>query len=90
MTMPRLIEEGVKDRVTIIGNVDARHTLCLGTPDEARKHTRDCLEWGLKSPGGHILHTSHSVHEGMPVENYYAMWNEYRQFFGLPQKSRPA
>ncbi len=89
MRMPRLIEEGIKDRITIIGNVDARQTLCLGTPEQVIQHTRECLEWGLKSPGGHILHTSHSVHEGVPVDNYYAMWNEYRRFVGLPRKSRP-
>ena len=91
MLMPRLIEEGIKDRVTIIGNVDARQTLCMGTPEAVRKHTRECIEWGMKGslPGGHILHTSHSVHEGVPVDNYYAMWNEYRRFFGLPEKARP-
>lgn len=89
MRFPRLIEEGIKDRVTIIGNVDARQTLCLGTPEQVIQHTRACIEWGLTSPGGHILHTSHSVHEGVPVENYYAMWNEYRRYFGLPEKARP-
>lgn len=89
MTLPRLIAEGVKDRITIIGNVDARHTLCLGTPDQVRAHTRACLDEGLKSPGGHILHTSHSVHEGVPVDQYYAMWNAYRRYFGLPEKARP-
>lgn len=89
MRMPRLIEEGIKDRVTIIGNVDARQTLCLGTPEQVRQHTRECLDWGRQSPGGHILHTSHSVHEGVPVDNYYAMWNEYRRYFGLPEKTRP-
>ena len=31
MTWPRLIEEGIDKRVCIIGNIDARHTLCHGT-----------------------------------------------------------
>lgn len=83
MTMERLVREGVKDRVTIIGNIDARHTLCRGTPADVRRDVRSCLEWGLHSPGGHILHTSHSVHEDVPVANYLALVDEYRRFFGL-------
>lgn len=83
MTMERLVREGVKDRVAIIGNIDARHTLCRGTPEDVRRDVRSCLEWGLRTPGGHILHTSHSVHEDVPVANYLAMVDEYRRFFGL-------
>lgn len=83
MTMERLVREGVKDRVTLIGNIDARHTLCRGTPEDVRRDVRSCLEWGLKTPGGHILHTSHSVHEDVPVANYLALVDEYRRFFGL-------
>lgn len=83
MTMERLVTEGVKDRVTIIGNIDARHILCRGTPADVRRDVRSCLEWGLRGPGGHILHTSHSVHEDVPVANYLALVDEYRRFFGL-------
>ena len=36
MTMQRLIAEGIKDRVCILGNIDARHNLCLGTPEQVR------------------------------------------------------
>jgi hypothetical protein len=83
MTMERLVAEGVKDRVCIIGNIDARHTLCQGTPDDVRREVLSCLQLGQQGPGGHILHTSHSVHEDVIVENYYAMANAYREYFGL-------
>jgi hypothetical protein len=89
MTMERLVEEGIDRQITIIGNIDARHTLCNGTPEEIARQTRTCLDLGLKSPGGHILHTSHSVHEGVPVAHYYAVWNAYRSCFGLPARERP-
>jgi uroporphyrinogen decarboxylase len=69
--------------VTIIGNIDARHILCRGTPDDVRRDVRSCLEWGRKTPGGHILHTSHSIHEDVPVANYLALVDEYRRYFGL-------
>lgn len=89
MTMERLISESIDQQITIVGNIDARHTLCSGTPEEIEHHTRECLDQGLRSPGGHILHTSHSVHEGVPPENYYTVWNTYRRYFGLPEKVRP-
>lgn len=83
MTMERLIAEGVADRVCIIGNMDARHALCHGSRDEVRAAARRCLELGRQSPGGHVLHLSHSVHEDVRIENYYAMVEAYREFFGL-------
>jgi uroporphyrinogen-III decarboxylase len=83
MTMDRLLAEGIKDRVCILGNIDARHTLCNGTPAQARAFALDCLQKGLSTPGGHILHTSHSVHEDVKVENYVAIIAAYREFFGL-------
>ncbi|MHB9025339.1 MAG: uroporphyrinogen decarboxylase family protein [Armatimonadota bacterium] len=83
MTMERLIAEGVKDRVCIIGNIDARYTLCLGTPEEVRAEVIENLKLGQQTPGGHILHATHSVHEDVKVENYLAMVGAYRDFFGL-------
>ncbi len=83
MTWPRLIEEGIDRRVCIIGNLDARHTLCLGTPEQVRAEVIECLQFGQATPGGHILHASHSVHEDVKVENYYAAVNAYRDFFGM-------
>lgn len=83
MTMERLIAEGIDQQVCIIGNLDARHTLCHGTKEVVRKEVIECLKMGRKSPGGHILHTSHSVHEDVKVENYYAAVNAYREYFGM-------
>jgi len=83
MTWPRLIEEGVSEKVCIIGNIDARHTLCRGTTEEVRAEIIEGLTYGQQTPGGHILHASHSVHEDVKVENYYAAVNAYRNFFGM-------
>ena len=83
MTWERLIEEGIDRRVCIIGNLDARYTLCLGTPQEVQAEVIECLKFGQTTPGGHILHASHSVHEDVKVENYYAAINAYRDFFGM-------
>jgi len=83
MTWPRLIAEGVYGRVCILGNLDARHTLCNGTPEDVRREVIECLRYGQTGPGGHILHASHSVHEDVKPENYVAAVKAYREFFGL-------
>ncbi|MCF7853692.1 MAG: uroporphyrinogen decarboxylase family protein [Candidatus Pacebacteria bacterium] len=83
MTMERLIEEGIDRRLCIIGNIDARHTLCHAAPEDVEEHVINCLKLGRKSPGGHILHASHSVHEDVKAENYVAAVNAYRSFFGM-------
>ncbi len=83
MTWPRLMAAGVSERVCIIGNMDARHTMCLGTVEEVRAETIECLQYGQQSPGGHILHLSHSVHEDVKVENYHALVVAYREYFGI-------
>ena len=83
MTWPRLIAEGVADRVCIIGNLDARHNLCHGTVDDVATEVKACLDYGRQARGGHILHASHSVHEDMPAENYHAAVTAYRRYFGL-------
>ncbi len=88
MTWPRLIEEQVSEEVCIIGNMDARYTLCLRSPEEVRAEAIECLTYGQRSPGGHILHASHSVHEDVKIENYYGMIDAYRDFFGLETLSR--
>jgi hypothetical protein len=88
MTWPRLIAEGVSQRVCIVGNLDARHNLCHGSASEVAAEVRECLDYGRQTPGGHILHASHSVHEDMPVDNYHAAVAAYRQYFGLPALER--
>ncbi|MBN1444630.1 MAG: hypothetical protein JW957_00790 [Candidatus Omnitrophica bacterium] len=83
MTWEKLIEEGVADRICIIGNIDARYTMCNAGPAEAEKEVIECLNHGLRTKGGHILHLSHSVHEDVKIENYYAVVKTYRNFFGI-------
>ncbi|MBT3343100.1 MAG: hypothetical protein HN712_11240 [Gemmatimonadetes bacterium] len=90
MTWPRLIESGVADRVCILGNMDARYTMCQGSPEDVAREVIECLDYGRQSPGGHILHLSHSVHEDIPKENYYALVAAYRDYFGLPALPSPS
>jgi hypothetical protein len=80
MDMARLKRE-YPDK-TMIGNLDIRHCLTSGTPEQARDHTRRCLQdgWG---GGGHILMSGNCLHENVRLELYLACLDAYRDFFGL-------
>jgi hypothetical protein len=70
--------------ITFYGNLDCGIELSFGTPELVRQHTLDCLQagWG---DGGHILCASNAITASVPLENYLAALNAYRDFFGLPR-----
>lgn len=78
----RALKERYGARVTLYGNLDCGNVLSFGTPDDVRRHTLACLEagWG---DGGHILCASNAITAGVPLENYLAVGEAYRQYFGL-------
>jgi len=71
-------------RITFYGNLDCGNTLSFGSPDDVRRHVVECIEkgWGR---GGHILCASNAITESVPLENYVALVNAYRDYFGLPR-----
>jgi len=82
MDLGRLKEE-YGDRITLYGNLDCGTVLSFATPDEVRRHTLDCLEAGAGN-GGHILCASNAITASVPLENYLAVVNAYRDYFSLP------
>ena len=71
-------------RVTLYGNLDCGNTLSFGSPEDVRRHTLGCIEAGMGS-GGHVLCASNAIAASVPVENYLAVVNAYRDRFGLPR-----
>lgn len=71
-------------RVALYGNLDCGNTLSFGTPDTVRQHTIACLEagWG---DGGHILCASNAITASVPLANYLAVVNAYREVYALPR-----
>ncbi|MCE5236917.1 hypothetical protein LLH23_00315 [bacterium] len=68
---------------TFIGNIDIRHTLTSGTPEQVRAHTRECIEKGWGG-GGHILMSGNCIHENVQTDLFLTHLNTYREVFGLP------
>ena len=72
------------DRITLYGNLDCGNMLSFGTPEEVRLHTIGCLQAGMGN-GGHILCASNAITASVPLENYLAVINAYREIFDLPK-----
>lgn len=82
MDMARL-KAACGDRVTLYGNLDCGNTLSFGTQAEVRAHVIECLEAGM-GHGGHILCASNAITASVPLANYLAVVDAYRDMFGLP------
>jgi hypothetical protein len=78
----RRLKAAYGTRVTFYGSLDCGTVLSFATPDEVRQHTTACLEAGL-GHGGHILCASNAITASVPLTNYVAVVNAYRDFFGL-------
>jgi len=79
----RRLKQGYGDRITFYGNIDCGNVLSFASPEEIRRHVIACLEAGMGS-GGHILCASNAIIESIPLVNYVAYVNAYRDFFDLP------
>ena len=82
MDLARLKRE-YGQRLTFIGNVDERWTLCRRTPQETRAHVREVIAAGQLTPGGHVLMCSNCIHEDVRPANFQAYLEAYREYFGL-------
>lgn len=69
------------DRKTFYGNLDCGNVLSFGSEEEVRSHTVACLEAGQGR--SHILCASNAIVASVPLENYLAVVNAYRDFYGL-------
>lgn len=78
----RRLKKEYGDRITFYGNMDCGNVLSFGTEEEIRRVTRQCIEAGAGN-GGHIFCCSNAVTASIPLRNYMAMVNEYRDIFGM-------
>ena len=72
------------DRITLYGNLDCGNILSSSSPAVVWEHTVNCLEAGM-GHGGHILCASNAIMASVPLENYLAVVNAYRDMFALPK-----
>jgi uroporphyrinogen decarboxylase len=77
------------DKILLFGHMDCGTTLSFETPEQIAKKTIEILEagWGQ---GGHIFTASNAITESVPLRNYLAMVNAYRDYFRLVPLEIPA
>lgn len=66
------------DRIALKGNVDCTGNLCDGTPEQVQEEVKQCIEAG--GPGGLILSSSNTIHQGVRPENFRAMIEAVRRY----------
>jgi hypothetical protein len=76
------LKERYGNRITFLGNIDAGNLLSFGTEEEIKAAAVKCIEAGWSS-GGHIFTASNAITASVPLKNYFAMVNAYREYFDL-------
>ncbi|MBN1836254.1 MAG: hypothetical protein JW820_10415 [Spirochaetales bacterium] len=82
MDLKRL-KELYGERILLFGNMDCGKILSFAEQEEIRQLTHRILEEGWGS-GGHIFTASNAITASVPLRNYQAMVNAYREHFDLP------
>ena len=60
------------------GGISTQSTLPRGTPDEVRDETKRNIE-RFAPGGGFVFATVHNVQEDVPIKNFIAMWETFRE-----------
>jgi uroporphyrinogen decarboxylase len=70
-------------KMALVGNIDCRTLLVLGTPEEVRQTVKETI--AVAAPGGgYVVSSSNSIHPNCKPENYLAMVeavHEYRNVY---------
>jgi uroporphyrinogen-III decarboxylase len=78
----RRLKSSYGSRITFIGNMDCGKVLSFAAPEQIRALTHEILQAGWGS-GGHVFTASNAITASVPLGNYLAMVNAYRDWFGL-------
>lgn len=67
------------NKITLIGNVNNKTVLVSGSKEDVVAQTKECLD--IAAPGGrYIFGSDHSLHDDMPNENIFAMFDTAKKF----------
>lgn len=73
------IKEEYGDRISLFGNVDCSHTLCLRTTEETKMETIDVLRKAAYG-GGLNVNSSNSIHNAVKFENFKTMIDTTKKY----------
>lgn len=70
-------------RICLIGNVNNKSTLLNGSVEDVRNEVIECIKTAAPG-GGYILASDHSLHDEIPIENIFALYEAGREFGKYP------
>ncbi len=73
------VKENFGNRICLFGNVDSSITLPYGTPEAVEQEVLQCIQ-DAAAGGGYILGSDHSLHDGIPVENIFRMFEAAKKY----------
>lgn len=77
MSPEHLKKEFGKDIVFWGGGINTQSTLPNGTPEQVREETKRNIDAFAKD-GGFVFSTVHNVQDDVPIENFIAMWETFK------------
>jgi uroporphyrinogen decarboxylase len=77
------IKQAYGKRICLFGNVDNKYLLATGTPEEVGRQVKACIRIAGKG-GGYCLGSDHSVHDGIPNRNVFALYEAGRRYGRYP------
>jgi uroporphyrinogen decarboxylase len=60
------------------GGVDTQNILPFGTPSQVRENVKRNID-ALREDGGFIFSQVHIIQQGVPIENFVAMWETFME-----------
>ena len=70
-------------RIALIGNINNKTTLVNGTVADVTAEVKECIQ-SAASGGGYILASDHSLHDDIPNENVFALYEAGRKYGKYP------
>jgi uroporphyrinogen decarboxylase len=72
--MPRSeVKTAFGNSLVFYGGIDSQGVVPVGTPEQVRQETSDCIRT-LGNGGGYIIGLSHTLTSETPLENVWALW----------------
>lgn len=77
------VKKAYGDKVCLFGNIDNKELLLKGTKADIESQVRECIETAAPG-GGFCLGSDHSVHDDLPNENIFALYEAGRKYGSYP------
>lgn len=77
------VKDYFKGKITPIGNVNNKVTMCSANVADVEKEVVECIR-NAGPGGGYIISSDHSIHDGVPVQNVYCLINSTKKYGVYP------